>query len=499
MSHTESVIALTQQAITTQNVTVSRIVTDCLARIKAWDQDGPSLNAVLAVNGQAGHVARQQDEAFAQTRQLVGPLHGIPVLVKDNFHTVDIPTRGSAAALSDALAPIESTVTRRLRAAGAIMLAKMNMHELALAGITVSSLGGQTRNPFDLSRTPGGSSGGTGAGLAAGYGLVGLGTDTVNSVRSPASANSMVGLRPTRGLVSRAGLIPVAESQDVAGPLTCTVADAARVLNVIAGFDEADPATAHAVGQQPACYVTAMTGSTLVGARIGVMHSLFGQGDEHHEVNAAMGRALDAMRDAGAVCVDIHDEKVDSAQIIKRLDIQKWEFKEQFNSYLEQRGDAAIHTLGDLIDSNNFHPAIKAFLIEANTVKDRWADKEYLARLAGMTRMRDHLLLLMARHNVDALVYPLQKRLVVPIGETDQAERNGIVAAVSGLPAINVPVGFSKPDASAPLGVPVGMDILGRPFQEARLLQIAAAFERTMAAQRYPQGMTPVWSQWLAD
>lgn len=499
MPHVESVIALTQQAITSQAVTASRIVNDCLARIHAWDQDGPGLNAVVAVNQRATVIAQQLDDAFARTRQLTGSLHGIPVLVKDNFHTVDMPTRGSAAALSHAVAPIESTITRRLREAGAIILAKTNMHELALAGITVSSLAGQTRNPFDLSRTPGGSSGGTGAGLAAGYGLIGLGTDTVNSVRSPASANSLVGLRPTRGLVSRAGLIPVAESQDVAGPLTYTVTDAARVLNVIAGFDAGDPATAYAVGQRPACYVTAMTGSTLVGARIGIVHSLFGQAAEHEEVNAAMAQALDAMRDAGALCIDIHDALLDSPQIIKQLDIQKWEFKELLNAYLQQRGDAAVTTLSDLIDSNNYHPGIKPFLMDANKVDDRWADKEYLSRLAGMGRLRDHLVLLMARHKLDALVYPLQKRLVVPIGEQDQAERNGIVAAVSGLPAINVPVGFSRPGASAPLGVPIGMDILGRPFQEARLLQIAAALERVMAVQRYPHGMAPVWAQWVAD
>lgn len=498
MSQIESVIALTQQAITSQAVTATRIVNDCLARIDAWDQDGPCLNAVVAVNSRAAAIAQQLDDAFAKNRQLTGPLHGIPVLVKDNFHTADMPTRGSAAALSDAITPIESTVTRRLREAGAIMLAKTNMHELALAGMTVSSLAGQTRNPFDLNRTPGGSSGGTGAGLAAGYGLLGLGTDTVNSIRSPASANSLVGLRPTRGLVSRAGLIPVAESQDVAGPLTYTVADAARVLNVIAGFDIGDPATAHAVGQVPGCYVTAMTGSTLVGARIGIVHSLFGQAEEHEEVNAAMKRALDAMRDAGALCIDIHDSLLDSPQIIKRLDIQKWEFKELMNTYLRQRGDAGIRTLSDLIDSNNHHDGIRSFLIEANKIDDRWADKEYLSRLAGMRRLRDHILLLMARHNLDALVYPLQKRLVVPIGEQEQAERNGIVAAVSGLPAINIPVGFSRPGDSAPLGVPIGMDILGRPFQEARLLQIAAALERVMAVQQCPHGMAPVWSEWVS-
>lgn len=495
----KGVIASVQHAFMQQTLTASRVIDDCLARIQTHDQDGPRLNAVVAVNEQARETARKLDDAFARSRQLAGPLHGIPVLIKDNFHTVDMPTRGSCAALSDVPTPLESTITRKLRDAGAVMLAKTNMHELALAGVTVSSLAGQTRNPYDLSRTPGGSSGGTGAGLAAGYGLLGLGTDTVNSVRSPASANCLVGLRPTRGLVSRAGLIPVAESQDVAGPLTYTVADAARVLDIIAGFDPGDPLTAHAVSQRPASYLTAMTGSTLVGARIGVMRSLFGRGPEHHDVNAAMAQTLDVMQDAGAHCVDIHDESVDSPQIIQRLDVQKWEFKELFNAYLRQRQDSAIATLGDLIASDNFYPALKQFLLDANTVEDRWADSEYLSRLAGMNALRDHLLVLMARHDIDVLVYPLQKRLVVPIGEYDQAERNGIVAAVTGMPAINMPVGFSSPDNEAPLGVPIGMDMLARPFQEARLLQIAAALERTMAVQRPPHGMPSIWSAWLSE
>src|SRR5690625_3304080 len=240
----EGVIARVQRSYAQQTLSVSRVVDDCLARIRDFDQHGPSLNAVVAVNEQARDTARKLDEYTTVNRRLAGPLHGVPVLIKDNFHTVDMPTRGSCRPLSDQTSALESTVTRRLRDAGAIMLAKTNMHELALAGTTISSLAGQTLNPYDLSRTPGGSSGGTGAALAAGYGLVGLGTDTVNSIRSPASANCLVGFRPTRGLVSRAGIIPVCESQDAAGPLVHSVADAARMLNVIAGFDPADPVTA---------------------------------------------------------------------------------------------------------------------------------------------------------------------------------------------------------------------------------------------------------------
>lgn len=496
MFHTKGLIASVQHAYMRQTLTSRGVIDDCLARIQACDQTGPCLNAVVAVNEQARDKAQELDDAFARTRQFAGPLHGIPVVVKDNFHTVDMPTRGSAVALFDALSPLESTVTRKLRAAGAIMLAKTNMHELALAGLSISSLAGQTLNPYDLSRTPGGSSGGTGAALAAGYGVIGLGTDTVNSVRSPASANCLVGLRPTRGLVSRAGVIPVAESQDTAGPLTHSVADAARVLDVIAGFDAGDPVTAQAVGQQPSSYLTALAGSTLMGARIGVMRTLFGQESEHSDVNAAMERALEQMREAGAYCIDIHDDAVDALQIIQRLDVQKWEFKELFNGYLRTRGDNGIQSLTELIEDGRFHKPMAQFLLAANGVDDRWADQEYLSRLAGMANLRDHLLFLMASHGVDVLVYPLQKRLVVPVGESDQAERNGIVAGVTGLPAINVPAGFSSSSATAPVGVPIGMDILGRPFQEARLLQIASAFERIMAVYQPPRGMQSVWSLW---
>src|SRR5690606_3713709 len=297
MVDTVGVIARIQRAYAQQTLSATQVVDDCLARIEHNDQQGPALNAVVAINQQARDVARRLDAFVNESRQLVGPLHGVPVVVKDNFHTADMPTRASCRGLSEQLTPIESTITRKLREAGAIMLAKTNMHELALAGTTVSSLGGQTRNPYDLTRTPGGSSGGTGAALAAGYGLVGLGTDTVNSIRSPASAHALVGLRPTRGLVSPGGPIPVCESQDAAGPSVHTVADAAQVLNGIVGFDAADPATAYAAGNTSPCDVQALAGSTLKGARLGVMRSLFGTEPQRAPVNAVMDSALQAMRD----------------------------------------------------------------------------------------------------------------------------------------------------------------------------------------------------------
>lgn len=493
MTLPQSMVASIHAAYKSGTLTSLELVDRCLARIESNDQAGCKLNAVVALNSRVRDYAQQLDEVLSRTRQLVGSLHGIPVVIKDNFHTVDMPTRGASAALSDRPSMMESTATRRLRDAGALMLAKTNMHELALSGTTVSSLAGQTLNPYDRTRTPGGSSGGTGVALAAGYGIVGLGTDTVNSIRSPASANGLVGLRPTRGLVSRAGVMPVAETQDAAGPMTLTVSDTARVLDVLAGFDAADPVTAHAAHMPRMSYLGALNGSTLNGARIGVMRTLFGDQDVNQDVNSVMEGAMTLMRNAGAHLLDIYDEHIDADRIIERFDVQKWEFREQFNAYLQRRAEPEVGTLTDLINTGRYHkPSLERFLQAANNVNDRWADKEYLFRLNAMSKLRDRVLFLMADHDVDVIIYPLQRCLVVPLPSMDQAQRNGIVAAVTGLPAINIPAGFSQPTAHAPMGVPVGMDMLGRPFREAHLLQLAYAFEQSARVYRSPPGITPL-------
>ena len=198
-------------------------------------------------------------------------------MLKDNYNTADLPTTGGSAALTGAQPPEDAFVVARLRRAGAIILGKSNMHEFALAGTTMSSLGGQTRNPYDLTRTPGGSSGGTGAAVAANLAVAGTGSDTVNSIRSPASANALVGIRPTRGLVSRAGIMPVSETQDAIGPIARNVADAARLLEVMAGYDPADPATAWSVGSAPTDYAGFLDSDGLRGARIGLLKVMLGE------------------------------------------------------------------------------------------------------------------------------------------------------------------------------------------------------------------------------
>jgi Asp-tRNA(Asn)/Glu-tRNA(Gln) amidotransferase A subunit family amidase len=489
----EASIAALHEAILSGRTTCGAIVDAYLARIAAYDRNSPALAAILSVNLQARETAARLDAQFAKTRKLTGPLHGIPVAVKDNYNTTDMPTSGGNVLFKDVMPPVESAVTRRLREAGAIILAKTNMHEWALAGITISSLGGQTKNPYDLTRTPGGSSGGTGAAVAANFAAVGLATDTMNSIRSPASANSLVGFRSTKGLVSRAGVIPVSHTQDVVGAITRSVEDAAIMLNVMAGFDPEDPVTARAVGHIPHSFTDHLDADGLRGARIGVLTGFFGKDGIHIEVNAVMASALDAFRSAGASVIEIFDPMLDSEAILRDCDVQRWEFKTLFNDYLKSLGDRApVASLRELIASGRYHKPLEAFLVEADALEAPEDQHEYLARLARIEQLRERVLLLMARHDVEALVYPLQKRLVHKIGDPHQSERTGILAGVTGFPAVTVPAGFSPPDANAPLGVPVGLDILARPFDDARLIRIAYAFEQATKFRRPPSSTPPL-------
>jgi Asp-tRNA(Asn)/Glu-tRNA(Gln) amidotransferase A subunit family amidase len=483
----EATIASLHEAILSGRTTCVAIVDAYLARIAAYDRDGPALAAILAINPQASDIAARLDAHFARTGELAGPLHGIPVAVKDNYNTTDMPTSGGNVLFKDVTPFTESTVTRKLREAGAIVLAKTNMHEWALAGITISSLGGQTKNPYDVTRTPGGSSGGTGAAVAANFATVGLATDTMNSIRSPASAGSLVGFRSTRGLVSRAGVIPVSHTQDVTGAITRTVEDTAIMLDVMAGFDPEDPVTARSVNHIPHSFTDYLDADGLRGTRIGVLTSFFGKETIHAEVNAIIANALDACRHAGANLIKIADPVLDSDAILRDCDVQKWEFKALFNTYLASLGERApVKTLRDLIASGRYHRPLEDFLSAADAVEAPGNDPEYLSRLAQIERLRERVLLLMATYDLDAIAYPLQKRLVHTIGDPHQSERTGILAGVTGFPAVTVPAGFSSPDANAPLGVPVGLDILARPFEDAHLIRIAYAFEQMTKIRRPP-------------
>jgi Asp-tRNA(Asn)/Glu-tRNA(Gln) amidotransferase A subunit family amidase len=486
----EATIAGIHAAFASGDLSCVELITGYLARIDAYDKQGPALNAIITLNPRAFEVAADLDRRYSTDPEMTGPLHCIPVIVKDNFDTADLPTTGGSLTLAESYPPDDAFTVRRLREAGAIVLAKSNLTELALGGLTVSSLGGQTRNPYDLSRTPGGSSGGTGAALAAGFGVLGTGSDTGQSIRSPASAQSLVGLRPTRGLVSRDGVIPSSSTQDEAGPITRTVEDAARMLDVIAAYDPADPITAFGVPHTPASYTETLDPNGLEGARIGIVTDLFGREMVHEEVNAVTESALDRMESAGATLLRVQIPDFD--EVVSDVWVAGFEGRTVFDRYLAGLGpDAPVRSVEEFLRGGRFLPSIRQSLESMLAVEDGLNDPEYRRRLLRRENFRQTLMQVFADNDLDALVYPHQRRLVAAIGEP-QLERNGVLSNATGFPAITIPGGFSPPTDAAPLGVPVGIELLGPDWSEPTLLKLAFGFEQTARIRRPPASTPPL-------
>jgi amidase len=483
----EASIGDVQAAYKSGATTATRVVQSYLARIQAYDQAGPKLNVVIYLNPHALEEAAAQDEYFRKKGKFVGPLHGIPVLLKDNVNTKDMPTTGGSLSLAGYTPATDAAITQKLRSTGAIILAKVNLHEFAIWGETVSSIRGQTLNPYDLTRTPGGSSGGTGAGVAANFAVAGIGTDTVNSIRSPASANSIVGIRPTLGLVSRAGVIPYSFTQDAAGPLARTVTDAAKVLNVLVGYDPNDPATAWSVGNIQKDYTNFLKADGVRGKRIGVLRSFFGTAPINEEVNTMANQAVEDLRKSGATIIELNTPDLDSGKISSDISVHLYEFKPAINAYLVA-GNAPVKSLEEIISSGKFHPNIGDNIKKAQGLE---MDDGYRVRLQKRAELQQRVMKIMADDRLDAIVFPHQKRLVVSVGET-QVERNGALGSVTGFPSIVVPGGFSSPTSTARLGIPVGIEFLGRPWSENVLIEIGYGYEQATKHRRPPPTTPPL-------
>jgi amidase len=470
-------------------LTCVALVQSCLARIEAYDQQGPALRALLTVNPEALRIAAEMDRQFRASGGRVGPLHGIPLILKDNLDTQDLATSGGNVAMRAFRPAADAFTVARLRQAGALILAKANLQEFARGGISISSLGGQVLNPYDLTRTPGGSSGGTGAAIAAGFAVLGVGSDTGQSIRSPASACSLVGVRPTRGLVSRSGLIPNSLTQDEVGPITRTVKDAARMLDVMAGYDPTDPVTALGVGRQPVSYVAVLDAASLKGARIGVMSNLSGGEARHAEVNAVMEQVVRNMQEQGALVQRFELPGYDA--LAARVATDRHEASAAMERYFADR-DAPFASLRQVVESRTASPAIQQAMEAELALEGGLNDPDYTNRMLTRDTLRLAVLVAMADLGLDAVLYPLQRVLVAPVGESEQPERNGALSHGTGLPAVTFPAGFSASTPSAPLGVPVGAELLGREFSEGLLLSLAHAYEQAWPARKPPLGTPPL-------
>jgi amidase len=489
----EATIAELQDAMTKGGLSSQGLVNMYLERISSIDEGNIGLNSVLEVNPDARRIAKQLDRE-RKDGHVRGPLHGIPIMLKANIDTADkmTTTAGSLSLVGDPPHQ-DATVAARLRAAGAVILGKTNLSEWAnFRGFNSSSgwsgQGGQTRNPYVLDRNPCGSSSGSAASVAANLTAAGLGTETDGSIVCPATINGVVGIKPTVGLTSRAGVIPISHTQDTVGPHARTVADAAAVLSALVGVDPRDPATAASAGKFSTDYTQFVDPHGLQGARIGVARG-GGFTGYSEETDAIFEQAIEAMHDAGAVIVDpaeiptIDELNADQAEIIVLI----YEFKRDLNAYLATRTGVPVHTLADVIAFNLAHASqeLQYFGQEFLELAEQeiFTQQEYedaLARghdLAG----KNGIDAILAQEHLDALVAPTGS----PSWPIDLVNGDHFLgassgpAAVAGYPIINVPAGLS-------FGLPVGISFMGTAFSEAKLIKLASGFEAATHARRPP-------------
>ena len=488
----EMTIADLQAAMTSGKHTAHSITKKYLDRIDDIDKHGPAINSVIELNPDALTIASDMDRGRKAGR-LVGPLHGIPVLIKDNIDTHDrMMTTAGSLALEGSIAPQDATVAKKLRDAGAVILGKTNLSEWANFRSSHSSSGwsgrgGQTKTPYVLDRNPCGSSSGTGAAVSANLAAIGVGTETDGSVVCPSNANSLVGIKPTVGLISRAGIIPIAHSQDTAGPMCRTVRDAAILLSALAGVDSRDEATNASVGKSSADYTKFLDYRGLHGARIGVHRKSFGFNDE---VDLLMAACIEIIKDHGATIVDPADIPTQGKFDDKELEVLLYEFKADLNKYLAALGPSApVKSLRDIIDFNEKHrarelPYFGQDIMTKAQAKGPLTEKKYLDALA-----KNHLMsrtqgidAVMTKNKLDAIIAPTGG----PPWPTDLANGDhftggySTASAVAGYPHITVPAGYV-------FGMPVGISFFGRAWSEPSLIKFAYAFEQATKARRAPK------------
>ena len=488
-SFEEATVAELRSAMTRGQLSSETLTNWYLARIRTID---PKINAIIEVNPDALAIARQRDRE-RRNRMAKGPLHGIPVVIKDNIDTADkMKTTAGSLALADAPRPKrDAFIVERLREAGAVIIAKTNLSEWAnfrddnsISGW--SGRGGQTRNPYILDRNPCGSSSGTGAAIAANLAAVGIGTETDGSILCPSSINGIVGLKPTVGLVSRSGIIPIAASQDTAGPMTRNVADAAVLLNAIVGVDRRDEKSVFAASELRPDYTGFLKVDGLRGARIGVARDYWGRNSTVDKVTNA---ALDVLKRQGATLIDVkfpNLQKFGDAEFL----ILKYEFKDGLERYLRER-NAKYTTLSELVKFNSDHAAreLKYFgqsIMEASAKLGDLNSKEYKDAVEDARKYaaEEGIDEAVEKNRLDVIVAPSN----APTWMIDTVSGDcgsGYVGsssmpAVAGYPNITVPAGFAKE-------LPIGISFFGKAFAEGKMIQFAYAFEQATRARRKPK------------
>jgi amidase len=492
----EATIGQVHEAMKAGRLTCRDLVDQYLKRIELYDKNGPAINAIVLVNPDVGKEAAELDRRFAQSG-LTGPLHCVPMIVKDNFETRGLRTTNGALAFASYIPAEDAFLVKRVREAGALVLAKSNMAEWAFSPYeTVSSiLPGYTKNPYALDRVTAGSSGGTAAAVAASFGLAGLGTDTGNSIRGPSSHQALAGIRSTMGLTSRAGVFPLNLQADIAGPMARTVEDVARIFQVIVGSDPNDPVTAPALAHLPQDYLASLDRHGLRGATIGVLHQAYDRESADPEVVRVFLAAVEDLRQAGATIVD--PANVDGLDDLRRpQDIVGspgpcMGFKYDINHFLAARANSSPRKdLAAIIQSRGFHPTVQRRLEEGEKGPENGpASPACVAEASYRERFRAAVLKTMDRLNLDAFVYPTWSNPPRLIGDlnTPAGDNSQLFSPTTGFPAINVPMGYTRGGT-----LPAGITFYGRAWSEATLIKYAYAYEQTTRHRHAPPSTPPV-------
>jgi Asp-tRNA(Asn)/Glu-tRNA(Gln) amidotransferase A subunit family amidase len=485
-SFTETTIDDIHVAIKNQAIDCEAITNGFLDRIKKYDQSS-NLNSIIYVNPKAIEAAKALDRKYRKTKTMHS-LHCVPVILKDNFDTADMPTEAGSIAMAGSIPPDDAYMVKKLRQADAIIIARSNMGEWAFSPYnTISSTHGETRNAYDLSRVPAGSSGGTASAIAANFGVIGMGSDTGNSIRGPASHLALVGIRSTIGVTSRDGIVPLLSNRDIGGPLMRTVRDTARVFNVIAGIDPADATTKSYENHKVNDYTAHLTRNGLSGARLGVLRQIYDANTADEQTLAVFTRALKDLASSGAIIVDPVTIP-DFEALVKATGFCS-RFRYDINNYLKTLGNnIEIKTLRDVVEQKRHRPensgAMKwAMSIDADVKPaeqnppciDVAGDPRRKALLTAVVATMDGL-------KLDALIYPTWSNPPRKIGDSESPHGNNspVIAPHSGQPAITVPMGYADGN------LPLGLQILGRPFSEEKLFQYAYAYEQATQHRKPP-------------
>lgn len=478
----EATIDSIHEAMKQGNVTSKQLVEMYLQRIEEHDE---KLNSIVMTNPKAIEEAEKLDKQYRETNKMVGPLHGIPVVVKDQADTVGMPTTFGSIAFKDYEGNKDATIITKLKKAGAIILAKTALPDFATSWFGFSSVSGETKNPYDITRDPGASSSGTGAAIAANLGAVGIGTDCGGSIRVPSSFCNLFGMRVTTGMISREGLSPLVNFQDTPGPMTRSVKDSAILIDVLSGYDVNDPMTGTAL-YKTTNYTNNLLEDSLKGARIGVLRQAFSTDAESEPVNDTVNKAIEKMAAAGATIIDpVSIPNLD--EYLEKTSLYTTQSKKDFNDFIKSK-NVSVSNVNEIYDNKQYHEELDLFeAIVTEAPENPEKEPNYYMKRFSQELFRKEIVNVFGKHQLDAIVFPDVKVLPPVQDEIPNMDytvltfpTNTIIASQSSLPAISMPAGFTDD------GIPVGIELLGKPYDDGKLLSLAYSYEKHTSFRKPP-------------